>query len=333
MVCPNNYLFQSVSPINIYIEADYCYFKIVMTKSERIMLIVNPYSGQGKSIDILPDVERRLTDMGAKVDIRITRHPKEGSRVAYMAARCGYKKVVALGGDGTVNSVGSGLLGSDSSLAVIPAGAGNDYFKMLRIGNSLEEICQAVVFGKEVMFDVGMINGQPFFNTLGIGFDAEVAIQVNRSNRKFGKLAYILAVFKVWRRYPTFDIKLRIDSLELSCPVMLVTVGIGRSSGGGFFLTPQAIADDGKFDVCVLEKISRLKIFSILPKTLKGTHIRKPEVKIYRCKQIELFPDKPLPVHYEGETLTNTSGKIVIQMNPEKLKVAVKPKKELRNES
>jgi diacylglycerol kinase (ATP) len=305
----------------------------VVTKSERIMLIVNPYSGHGKSIDILPDVERCLTDMGVKVDIRITRNPKEGMRIAYMAGRCGYKKVVALGGDGTVNSVGSGLLGSDSSLAVVPAGVCNDYFKMLGVGNTLEEVCQAVAFGNEVIFDVGTINGQPFFNTMGVGFDAEVAAQVNRSKHNLGKLSYILAVFEVWRKYPTFDIKLRIDNLELACPVMLVAVGIGRSSGGGFLLTPQAIADDGKFDVCVLEKIGRSKIFSILPRTLKGTHIRNTEVKIYRCKQIELFSDKAIPVHYEGETVVNNSGRIIVQMSPEKLKVTVKPRKKLRNES
>jgi diacylglycerol kinase (ATP) len=271
--------------------------------------------------------------MGAKVDIRITENPHEASKVSYMAAHCGYKKVVALGGDGTVNSVGSGLLGSNSILAVIPAGFGNDFFKMLDIGNNLEEICKAVIFGDEVTFDVGMINGQPFFNSIGFGFDTEVAIHANKTNKNFGKLAYIMAVLKAWKRYPTFDIKLHIDNLDLTCPVMLVAVGIGRSSGGGFLLTPQAITNDGKFDVCVLEKIGRSKIFSFLPLTLRGTHIRKPNVKIYRCKQIEVFSDKPLPIHYEGETLTNKSSKIIIQMSPEKIKVAVEPKKELVKEN
>ena len=304
----------------------------MIAKLERIMLIVNPHSGHGKSIDILPYVDRYLTDMGAKVDIRITEHPHEASRIAYMAARCGYKKVVAMGGNGTVNSVGSGLLGSDSTLAIIPAGFRNDYFRMLDIGKNLKEICKAVVFGDEALFDVGMINSQPFFNTMGIGFDAEVAINANKNNKNFGKLIYFMTILKTLKRLPAFDIKLRIDNLDLTYRLVLVTVGIGRSSGGGFLLTPQAIANDGKFDVCILEKIDRSKMFSTLIKMLKGTHIRKPEVKIFRCKQIEVFSDKPLPVHYEGETLINKRGKIVIQMSAEKIKVAVKPKKELVNE-
>jgi len=291
-------------------------------KLNRILLIVNPFSGRGKAIDMLSEVDSLFSEIGVTPDIRITESPEQATEIAFNASRCGYRRIVAMGGDGTVNMVASGLLGSEAVLAVIPAGTGNDFFKLLKIKSDLETACRTAVFGDIIELDVGLFNDRPFFNMLGIGFDAEVAVEANKSNNNLGLLTYLLAVYKVWKRFPTFEVSLRIDNHEFGEQVMLVAVGIGRSTGGGFLLTPQAVADDGKFDICIVQKTSRLRIFSILPRIIKGTHIRQPETSMYRCRQLEITSEQPLPIHYEGETLTNNNGRLLVKMSASKLKVA-----------
>ena len=291
-------------------------------KTEKLLLLVNPSAGNGKSIDMLADVEQKFFEIGADVDIRITENIKQAKEIAFIASRRGYNRIIAMGGDGTVNAVAGGILGSDSTLAVIPSGTGNDFFKLLKIENKLENICRAAAFNKAVELDAGIINDRPFFNMLGVGFDAEVAIEANKMKGNLGVLTYLSAVLKVWKRFPVFDIRLRIDNLELEKQVMLVAVGIGRSTGGGFLLTPYALANDGKFDVCVVQRTNRRRIFSILPKVMKGTHVRQPETKIYRCRQVEISSKSALPIHYEGETFVHKNGRLSVKMSPNKIRVA-----------
>jgi len=292
------------------------------------MLIVNPAGGGGKTIDLLPDVERKLISLKALPDIRITENPEQATELASQASRCGYKRIAAVGGDGTVNMVAAGLIGTETAMAVIPAGSGNDFFRMLNIKNNLDDICKTAITGEISLFDVGLFNDRPFFNMLGVGFDAQVAMEANKKGKNLGLLSYLLAVYSVLKKYQPYSVKLRIDSLELAQEILLVAVGIGRSTGSGFLLTPQASVDDGKFDVCVARSASRRRIITILPKALKGNHIREPEVTIYRCKQLEIFADQPLPIHYEGETSTTTNGKLSIKMSRRKLKVVSGVKKD-----
>ena len=102
----------------------------------------------------------------------------------------------------------------------------------------------------------------------------------------------------------------------------MLTVNIGKTGGGGLPLAPLAEAEDGKFDVCVVESAKKTRIFTMLPRFLKGTHLRLPEVKMFRCRQIEISSSQPLPIHYEGEPWEGKSGRIRIKMDSAKIKVA-----------
>jgi len=292
-----------------------------MTKL-RVMIIVNPSSGCGKALDMLPEVERSMIKLGAEPDIRISENPQHATELAKTAVQCGFQRIAAMGGDGTVNMIAAGLMGSESVLGVIPAGTGNDFFRMLNIKDDLETICKTVLFNQPAIFDVGLFNSQPFFNMMGIGFDAQAAAVVKESPRNFGLGSYLLAVYKSLKKYDAYDLKLRIDNLEIDKEALLVAIGIGRSTGGGFRLTPQAVVNDGKFDVCIINHAKRMRVLSILPSVFKGQHVRQPEVTMYRCRQLEIFFDEPIPLHYEGETLTIQGGKISIRMSQDKLKVA-----------
>ena len=291
------------------------------------MLIVNPASGCGKALDILPDVDRIFADLGAGVDIRISENAAHATELARTAAAANYNRVIAMGGDGTINLVASGIVGTGTILGVIPTGKGDDFFRMLHISKDLPTTCRSALFGEPRLFDVGLLNNQPFFNMLGIGFDARVAMEVKSSTQNLGLASYLMAVYKTLKNYPMYNLRLRIDSLDIERTILLVAVGIGRSTGNGFYLTPQAVVDDGKFDVCLAVYTRPLRIMSLLPKALKGKHVRAPEVTMYRCRQLEIFSMQPLPIHYEGETITSDNGKISIKISPDKLKVATGIKK------
>ena len=145
-------------------------------ESSKIMLIVNPASGKGKSIDLLPVIDKKFNEMGVKTDIKITENIQQTYEIANLASQYGYKRIAAVGGDGTINMVAAGMLNSDSILAVIPAGTGNDFFKQLKIKDDIDSICRAAAFGEVIELDVGIQNDHPFINMIGIGFYAEVAI-------------------------------------------------------------------------------------------------------------------------------------------------------------
>lgn len=289
---------------------------------DKLMLIVNPSSGGGRSLDLLPDIDRMITGLGVKPDIRISQSAEDATQMSKFAVKCGYERVLALGGDGTVNMVASGIAGKDTVLGVIPAGTGNDFFAMLEIDNDLENVVKVAVKGDPITTDVGTIDNKLFFNMVGIGFDALIAKTVSNEPQKFGAVSYLVGVYKNLKDYPSNPIKLRVDSYELDQDALLVAVGIGRRTGKGFQLTPSAKPDDGKFDVCVVKDAKPFRILRLLPKALRGKHVRAPEVEIYRCRQLEIFTEKPLPIHYEGEPSMSTNGKISIKMSRSKLQVA-----------
>lgn len=292
----------------------------------KIMVIANPSAGKGKALDLLPTIDKLLASFDIKYDIRLPESAEKSTELANLACRLGYDRIIAVGGDGTVNSVATGILGSNAILGVIPAGIGNDFFRMLKINDGFIDICRIAVFGEPISVDVGELNGRPFFNMLGIGFDAEIAQKVNEGKTNLGLLAYLISIYKVLNKYSPYPIRLRIDNVEIAEEVVLVAVGIGRVSGHGFALTPQAKIDDGKFDVCIAEKAGKIKILRVLRRILRGQHVREPGVKIYRCKQLEVYSEKPLPLQIEGETFNSSNDKLSIKMSPDKLRVAASVK-------
>jgi diacylglycerol kinase family enzyme len=108
--------------------------------------------------------------------------------------------------------------------------------------------------------------------------------------------------------------------------VTLVCVGNGRSTGGGFYLTPQAMLDDGLFDICIIEGVSRAKIFNYLPRTIKGTHVRLPGVRVYRSKRVVVRSNENFPVHIDGEVLNPYPEKLEIVLEKRKFKLAMPEK-------
>lgn len=284
-------------------------------------LILNPTSGGGQSLKLLPKIHAWAKSNNIDFEFYSTTRPGDGYRLGRICRLERFGQVIVVGGDGSINEVGSALLGSDIPLGVLPGGSGNDFYKMLGNNGNLKKAMSTAFDSRYLDVDVGLVNDRPFFNTVGIGFDAEVAMLANQSSKR-GIAGYLAAVFKTWRNLRHLDIEIELDGVRLETDVTLVCIGNGRSSGGGFYLTPHARFDDGLFDICIIEALPKKRIFQYLPRTLNGSHIRLPGVKIYRSRKVTIRSLQKLPVHIDGEPMTDSINELEFKMDNRKLRVA-----------
>jgi YegS/Rv2252/BmrU family lipid kinase len=231
--------------------------------------------------------------------------------LAAAAVTAGYDRIVAAGGDGTVNEVVNGLLGSQRPgcpFGVIPIGSGNDFAFAadLPLG-SLEAAIQRLFAGKPTPIDLAEINDnrgrrQYVTNAVGIGFDAAVAIEAEKVVRLQGFAGYLLATMRtLGARFRRPGFALRFDDTHVRQRGLMLTVGIGPRTGGGFHITPNARHDDGWLDSCLVAPVGRLTILALLPRVMRGTHISSGHIALYRSRVVDLKADEPLSIHTDGE--------------------------------
>ena len=285
-------------------------------------VILNPVSGGGRALKILPKLAAWAAQKNLDFELFTTTAPGDGVKLGQLCRFRRFDRVVVVGGDGSINEVGLTLIGSDIIMGAIPGGTGNDFYKMLGNGRRLETGFETAFLGKPHDVDIGLINNQPFFNAVGIGFDAEVAHRAAESGGSSGMMVYLSAVIHSLREHRPIELTIELDKTKIESNVTLVCVGNGRSSGGGFYLTPHANFDDGLFDVCIIEAMPKIRIFRYLPRTLNGSHVRLPGVRVYRSKKIVIGSYRELPVHIDGEPVTEPLTRAEFTMEKRKLKVA-----------
>ncbi|HHY47218.1 MAG TPA: diacylglycerol kinase family lipid kinase [Firmicutes bacterium] len=272
------------------------------TTTLRFMVIANPRAGRGRGSKIIPVVREFLASWGLPFDIRVTEGPGEATRYAHEAALSGYDVVVAAGGDGTVNEVANGIMGKGTILGVIPCGTGNDFALSLGISKDPVRACRTLVAGCVARLDIGRVLDRYFVSSVGVGFDGTVAKEANRSIPVLrGAAVYVLALLKVLLTYAAPRMRIRLDHKSISLDAQLVAITNAPTYGGGMRIAPEAIMDDGMFEVCIMERMGSLETLYHLPKVFKGTHVRLPKVKMYRAKEIWIESDRTVPLHMDGE--------------------------------
>ncbi|MBN1994346.1 MAG: diacylglycerol kinase family lipid kinase [Anaerolineae bacterium] len=294
-------------------------------------LIVNPTSDQGRTLTLLPEINKALQQLEVDFDMVKTECPGHATTLAQQAVAAGYERVVAVGGDGTCNEIANGLLlaaqqGRSASLGLIPSGSGNDWACYLDIPLDLTQACAIIKNGSEHLLDVGRVtvDGQSriFVNVVGLGFDAEVAVDTKQARRLHGFAMYLWSVFRVllFGQWP-YQARFSFNGQMQQQPLTLFTVGNGTRSGGGFYLTPDASMDDGLFDLCYAPGLSRLTLLNLLPKTLNGTHVGHPAVTIARAANVEVFVEQGIPGHVDGEILCLAGRHFNFEILPAALQV------------
>lgn len=243
-----------------------------------------------------------------------------------------YDVVVAVGGDGTANEVVNGIIGSSARMAVIPAGSGNDFARMLGMEDDISGSLDQIISGKAQTIDTGATRledssgtktTRTFINSIGIGFDAIVAYESQRIKRLKGVSLDLLSVLRSLKRLKPDLFEVSFNGKQESEHYYLVCVGNGNREGGGFFVTPTANPSDGMLEVCTVKHVPVVRALQILPTILKGKHGRFPEVDFFSTDRISVGSGKRFVVHCDGEILGIENSKVEIEMIPRSLNVVV----------
>jgi len=284
----------------------------------KILFIINPAAGKGialKQADRIVSAMEGLRDV--EYEIKYTEKPGHATYIAREGAALGYNIVFAVGGDGTVNEVVNGLVGTGTALGVIPGGSGNDFIRSLNIKGSVEEIIEGTIRGQRKQIDVGITNGRYFINISSVGFDAEVVLATQKAKKFFlsGSTAYIAGLITTIFKRKADKIIMTIDGHEITKEVLLVAVANGKYYGGGMMAAPDAVIDDGLFDICLITNAPKLRMLRLFPRFIKGQHKDLKEVNFYRSQKVHIEACNPMPVNIDGEVYLDNSVTFEILRN------------------
>ena len=289
---------------------------------KRYMLIANPDAGRGKAASLVQRTAGLFKARGCVFDLALTRGPGDAARIAREACR-DHDVIVAVGGDGTVNEVVSGMLFSERPLGIVPAGSGNDFIRSLAIPNNIERAVDIVLRGAARTIDAGRVNGRCFVNGAGIGLDAAVnkaSYSIDHSRR--GLLLYLRALLKTMGKYRPVPMSITMNGQSFKQEFLLVSIGNGTTVGGGFRLTAHARLDDGLLDVTLVKPIGLLPLLWHLPKVFLGTIDRAARYVVTgRTDTLIVESSRPVPVHLDGEMYEGEGNRFEISVLPKALTV------------
>ncbi len=254
--------------------------------------------------------------------IQVTHTVVETLQTAQEAAKQGYDPVVAVGGDGTINAVATGIYGTNARLAVVPTGSGNGLARHFKIPLSLGKSLKVIGAGRTQKIDVGWCEGRLFLVTCGVGFDARVAFAFEDSKAR-GIVSYFRLAVAELRKFQPEEISLSHDGYSKEArQLLLVTAANLSQYGGGTIIAPDASATDGLLDVVVIEPVSVLRAISLVPRILRGNLPRTPEVSIFRAPKLSIKRSAPGPFHVDGDPVDGPA-EISIRVEPLAMKLIV----------
>lgn len=286
---------------------------------------MNPIAGGGFGKTILPQLENQLATRSLDAEILLTKKHDHAIELSRQSLERDCTHIIAVGGDGTMNEVARPLIGQDKvTTGLIPAGTGNDFNQILGFPDRFEAKHWDIFFGQHtIKMDVGEVNGQYFLNGMGLGFDAQVAaenyVEPGQVAKGQGKGKYLWHIIKTLLFYKEGRVSITSGEKEQESDCFINTISVGRRFAGSFLLTPEAIANDGLLDVCMIRKLNLLQRFKILSMVPKGTHIHDVKVDYYQTEKLSIDFGKKVPFHVDGELYFDT--KFEVKIIPSALKI------------
>jgi YegS/Rv2252/BmrU family lipid kinase len=286
-----------------------------------LVLLVNPSSGGGRALKLLPRIEAILD--GRRVPFRVvrTKSLEHGVAKALGAVDAGELPVV-VSGDGMIGAVGGAMVGGETPLGIVPVGRGNDLARVLGIPTEPEAAIEIVLAGGTRTIDVGEANGHRFLGIASVGFDSD-ANRIANESRLGGNLVYAYAALRALVAWKPARFTIAIGDQHTRMEGYSVVVANNKAYGGGMFVAPDADLEDGEFDVVTIGKVGKLRFLGNLPKVFKGTHVRNDEVQVVRTSRLSLSASRPFAVYADGEHLTDLPADL--RVIPHALRVLVPP--------
>ena len=306
--------------------------------NNKFAIILNPVAGKGYAPKHIPFINEFLQNYDVNYEIHLTKHVGHAIELAAEFALLPDTAVIAAGGDGTCNEVINGLmlikinnpdLKIEPVLGVLPIGRGNDFAFGAGVPATLKESLNALIHGKPVFMDMGIIKGgnypegRYFGNGIGVGFDTIVGLEAAKLKHIHGAAAYFIAALKTLILYPPApDIELTYNDITSQVSPALVSIMNGKRMGGTFFMAPYANNNDGILNMCLTKQGSRRELLKTMMHYIKGT---QHNLENTTTAQSAAFTMKALngslAVHADGETICEAGKYLEINCIPNALEI------------
>ena len=298
------------------------------------LAVINPHAGNDRGLRHWDKIERLLMEEGVEAAPVFTGYRMHAAEICKKAVEEGWRRILAVGGDGTLNEVVNGLF----SQAVVPprevtvglfqVGTGNDWARTMEYPSSYEEMARCLARGRTFLQDVGVVTlgkekkrERVFVNVAGFGFDAWVAEKTNRAKDrgKGGRLTYFSSLIRGLAAYKASQATLTLENTVRSVDLFSLGVGIGKYNGGGIKQLPDAVMDDGLFDVVLYKKMSLWQMLSSLKQLYRGELEHHPKVEYHQADRVTLKDAPDLICECDGESVGY--GPFTIRLIPRALRI------------
>lgn len=271
--------------------------------TRRLLLIINPISGLGSKESFEPLVRSTLEPLGYKVTTAYTCARGDATRLARQAVEEGYYGVLAAGGDGTVNETARALCHTSTVLGIIPCGSGNGLARHLGIPIDPVAAVRIIADGHTVASDFGAVNGQPFFCTFGVGFDAAVSSHFARQHRR-GPLSYIRSAIAQYIKYHPQVYTVSANGHVLTEKAFLIAVCNASQYGNNAYIAPRASITDGELDITIIHAGNPLDTAMVGMDLFTGYINHNTLIHSFRAPAAVIYRNEPGPAHIDGEPIT-----------------------------
>jgi len=289
--------------------------------SDLYVVILNPAADRGRAGRKEGRIRRALKHQGIPFEFLRTQGPGHAAELAQKALGEKPTAVVGAGGDGTLNEIAQALVGTEVPLGIIPCGSGNDLIRALGIPRDIGGAVRILSQGRPRAVDVGRAAGRFFLNTLGMGFDGQVASDYRRMRLLKGELGYLWAVLIELFRFRGFGARVVAGERTFEGDLILIPVQNGPYAGGGFLLAPGARIDDGLLDLVLVANRRIPARLQVLVGTRSGRYLSLPRIWRQGVRRIEIETERPLPVHLDGEILSRPLSSLEVELLPQSLRV------------
>jgi YegS/Rv2252/BmrU family lipid kinase len=294
--------------------------------SQRTLIILNPHAGGGKAGQLWTTIEPLLWDTLGDLLVAITQRPEEVAPHLEMARSAGITRVIAIGGDGTNHFIINELARLNQqaptaprmTFGSIPMGTGRDWSRTLGTPTTPEMAVRWIAGASPIPVDLGAIHGEKqdfgyFLNIASVGASGLVAQRVMNSARRY-RWTYLAAILQTLMTYQPPRFKVQLDGeLWYEDKAYLVAVANGRFFGHGLMIAPDARADDGLFDVVIVENSPRLEVISALNTAYSGRHIKRSDVHVRQARKVEIEVGQPFPYERDGELFISNYTRLEVR--------------------
>ncbi|MEA2016313.1 MAG: diacylglycerol kinase family protein [Actinomycetota bacterium] len=269
----------------------------------KTLIILNPSSAKGKSLDLRDIIESEFKKYGMGYFLHISSDSDDIIKTTKANLKKGFSNFIAVGGDGTIHYMANALAGTDKKIGIIPAGSGNDIAACLGISSDIKKCCQIIKRGKTKKIDMGLINDRYYYLCIaGAGFDSQVNYLANNTRLPLkGSARYNYAVYKNLITFKPVKFFISYAGNKREIYGMMIAVSNMSSYGGGMKITPDANPEDGLFDICVIKKMDKIHFIKTFPKVYEGKHTADRHVEIFKTGSIKIDSEYHFSIFADGE--------------------------------